>query len=97
MWPAAVGSVVVAVACYFAFESSLPKCGPPGNTFLGEIYWLVPLVLLAAQGAVIALVCRKMGRSPMAIVVIALVAAVVACVLGAAIWIGFFVAGNCGE
>ena len=89
--------MIVALGFYYAFEASVPKCGPPRNTFLGRIYWLVPLALLTAQSGVVALLGRKAGRSPIATVVIVLVAALIACLVGAAIWLSFFAAGNCGE
>ncbi len=97
MWPGVVVAVSAALAGYYAFESSLPNCGPPRNTTLGRIYWLVPLALLVAQTVVVAVTGRKTGRSPTATIAVVVLAAVVAVVGSVAIFLHFYAAGNCGE
>lgn len=96
-WVGVVGAVVAALAGYYAFESSIPDCGPAGNTTLGRIYWLIPLALLLAQSGAVSLSARKTGRSPTVTVAVVVLAAVVAVLGGAAIFLHFFIAGNCGE
>lgn len=96
-WPGVVGAVIAALAGYYAFESGLPDCGPPRNTTLGQIYWLVPLALLVAQTFAVALTGRKTGRSPTATIAVVVLAAVIAVVGGLAIFLHFYAAGNCGE
>ena len=96
-WSAVVGSIAVALAAYYAFAASLPDCGPSQNSTLGEIYWFVPLAILMGQSRAVALSGAKTARSRGVIVSIALLAAVVTVIGGVAIWIHFFIAGNCGE
>lgn len=96
-WAGVVGAVVTALAGYYAIESSLPKCGPPRNTAVGRIYWLIPLALLVAQSGVLAVAGRKTRRSPTLTIVVVALAAVVAVLGGAAIFLHFYIAGDCGE
>jgi hypothetical protein len=49
----ATATVVTTLAAYFVFMAETPQCGPIGNSFLGRIYFVVPLALLAAQAVVI--------------------------------------------
>ncbi len=92
-----LGSVVTALAAYYTFLSSLPDCGPLGNTTLGRIYWFVPLGILAAQSGAIALGARITKRSLGVTVTVIAAAAVLAGLGGIAIFGHFFGAGHCGE
>jgi hypothetical protein len=96
-WSVVVGAVATALAGYYAFESSLPDCGPPRNTFLGQIYWLVPIALIGAQSGVLGWAGIRTGRSLIVTIAVVVVAAVVALLGGTAIFLHFFAAGNCGE
>jgi hypothetical protein len=96
-WSAVLGSVVVALGGYYAFEASVPDCGPPRNTTLGQIYWFVPLAILLAQSGVVAVIGRKTHRTP-GIVITALVLALLLTLLGGAlVLLHFYGLGDCGE
>lgn len=96
-WTAATSAVAAALAGYYAFEASLPDCGPPRNTLLGRIYWLVPLALLTAQSVAVILVGRRTGRSAILTGAVVALTTVIALIGGVAIWLHFFAAGDCGE
>lgn len=96
-WSAAVCTVACAVGGYLIFQASLPLCGPPQNTFLGHIYWYVPLALLIAQTAVLAIVGRKTHRSTSAVLTALGVALVVTLVGDFVVFFLYYAAGDCGE
>jgi len=96
-WSTVLATVVCALGGYLAFQASLPLCGPPQNTFLGHIYWLVPLGLLLAQCGIVAVAGRKTNRTS-ATIATTLVAALSVTLIGdVIIFFAFYAAGDCGE
>jgi hypothetical protein len=96
-WFVAVCTVVCAVGGYLIFEASLSLCGPYRHTFLGDIYWYVPLSLLIAQTAVLIVMGRKTHRSSDEVVLAVGAALVVTLIGDVVIFFLYFAAGDCGE
>jgi len=96
-WSAVAGSTVTAVGVYAAFLASLPDCGPSGNTTLGRIYSVVPLVIVLAEMITITLMGRRTHRSAGAVLVALVVAVIATLIFGALVFLLFYTAGDCGE
>lgn len=96
-WSTVAGACACALVGYLAFDAALPVCGPPRNTFLGHIYWYVPVALLIAESGIVALVGRKTHRSSSALITALVMTVIVTLVGDLVVWFSFFAAGNCGE
>ena len=96
-WSLAAALPAAATAGYYAFSASLPDCGPPRNTTLGQIYWFVPLTLLLLQSSSLAIAGFRTQRGIMQVAAVIALALLVTLFADAGILIYFFSVGNCGE
>jgi drug/metabolite transporter (DMT)-like permease len=97
-WLGVSGLVSAAsLAAYYAFLSALPACGPPGDTFLGQIYFIVPIAIVFAAALILVGIGRlRTWRTSQIIGGVVMVIAITL-IGGFIVWIHFFAIGDCGD
>jgi hypothetical protein len=86
-----------AILGYYGYEAALPPCGPPTNSFLGDIYFLVPVALVVVEALVVAGLGSRRAWGRNRTVGSVLGAVVLTLIGGFFVWLHFFALGNCGE
>jgi hypothetical protein len=88
---------VSSIGIDYAFLAALPACGPPRNTGLGQIYFVVPFAILFVAALVLIGLgrVRKWQVSRIVGAVIAMIALTLAGEV--VVFFHFFAMGNCGE
>jgi hypothetical protein len=93
----AVAAVVACLAACVAFNAAMPQCGPVGQTFVGRIYFWVPVALLVAQAIIIGVAASLRRVPPSRAAVVALVATAVSFTGEVVVFWAFFAAGGCDK
>jgi hypothetical protein len=86
-----------ATALYFGFLSTLPACGPPRNTWLGRIYFLIPIAIIAVEGVAAVGAGRARHWRASRIAACILLTLAVTVIGGFLVWLHFFAVGDCGD
>lgn len=86
-----------AIALYYGFMAGLPACGPPRNSWLGRLYFVVPIAILIVEGFVPVAVGQARSWQTRRTVACVLLAIVVTVIGGFVVWFLLFAAGDCGE
>lgn len=85
------------IALYYAFLAALPACGPPRNTRLGQVYFVVPFAIVFVGELILIGIGRLRTWGTSRILGALLVALAMTPAGDVVVWLHFFVVGRCGE